>query len=359
MCKYQTVEQSLESAPDNNVVRDSLVTAFSKINNPLYKKILCSISGGADSDIVLDIIWKCDKDNKVDYVWFNTGMEYMATKKHLKYLEEKYGVDIKECKAIKSIPTSCKEFGQPFLSKKVSDMIDKLQSYGFQFEDDTPESLMKKYCEWNEKRQDYVGCKSAILWWCNKNKLSQFNISYNKFLKEFLIANPPSFKISAKCCDFAKKKPSHDILKDGGYDLNITGVRKYEGGIRSTVYKSCFDKGVDGYDYYRPVFLYTNKDKQDYENFYGIVHSECYTKWGFKRTGCCCCPYGRELKTELEVVKQYEPNLYKAACHIFKDAYEYTTQYWKFRKDTEDALWEKERAHLLATGQYSSSLYKN
>ena len=36
---------------------------------------------------MLDIVWRCDKDNKVDYVWFDTGLEYQATKDHLKYLE--------------------------------------------------------------------------------------------------------------------------------------------------------------------------------------------------------------------------------------------------------------------------------
>ena len=39
--------------------------AWSKINNSKYKNILCSISGGSDSDVMLDIVWRCDKDNKV------------------------------------------------------------------------------------------------------------------------------------------------------------------------------------------------------------------------------------------------------------------------------------------------------
>ena len=42
----------------------------------------------------MDICVRCDVDNKIDYVWFDTGLEYQATKDHLKYLEEKYGVNI-------------------------------------------------------------------------------------------------------------------------------------------------------------------------------------------------------------------------------------------------------------------------
>ena len=81
---------------------------------------------------MLDILSKVDTKHKVIYVWFDTGIEYQATKNHLNYLEEKYGIHIQREKAIKSIPFSCKEYGQPFLSKHVSEQIDRLQRHGFQ-----------------------------------------------------------------------------------------------------------------------------------------------------------------------------------------------------------------------------------
>ena len=59
---------------------------------------LCSISGGSDSDIVLDLIYNVDHDKKVQYYWIDTGLEYQATKKHIKFLEEKYGIEIKQIK---------------------------------------------------------------------------------------------------------------------------------------------------------------------------------------------------------------------------------------------------------------------
>lgn len=74
---------------------NNLVKAYSIINRVTYNKIMVSISGGADSDIVLDICYKCDRDNKCEYIWFDTGLEYDATKRHLSYLEEKYGIKIK------------------------------------------------------------------------------------------------------------------------------------------------------------------------------------------------------------------------------------------------------------------------
>ena len=112
--KAKTLDELLDTCPRNQIIGDNLVRAWSKINSPKYKKIVCSISGGSDSDVMLDIVWRCDKDNKVDYVWFDTGLEYQATKEHLKYLENKYDIKIKPYKAIKPIPLSCKQYGQPF-----------------------------------------------------------------------------------------------------------------------------------------------------------------------------------------------------------------------------------------------------
>lgn len=330
--KANTIEELLQDCPVNSIIGDNLIRAWSKINSPKYKKILCSISGGSDSDIMLDIIWRCDKDNKVTYVWFDTGLEYQATKDHLKYLENKYNIEIRAYKAIKPIPITCRTLGQPFISKNVADMIDRLQRHNFKWEDKPLEELLKKYCEWNEKKHDWVGCKAAIMWWCNANRTSRFCINHNKWLKEFMIQNPPSFKISKKCCIYAKEKVAENIISMDGYDLNIFGVRKAEGGIRATAYKSCFSENISGSDSYRPLFWYKNEDKIDYEVAYQVTHSKCYTEYGLTRTGCAGCPYSRNFEFELEVIQKYEPKLYKAVNNIFGDSYEYTKKYKEFCK---------------------------
>lgn len=319
----------LENLPKNQTIGDNLIRAWSKINSGKYGKIVCSISGGSDSDVMLDICTKCDKDGKIDYVWFDTGLEYQATKNHLKYLEEKYGIEIKSYKAIKPIPLSCKKYGQPFLSKNVSEMISRLQKHNFQWEDEELDVLLSRYCEWDMKKQDWIGCKNALMWWCNANKSPRFCIKFNKWLKEFMIQNPPTYKISSKCCKYAKKDVIHKLISEKNYDLNIFGVRKAEGGIRSTSYKSCFDE-TDECDNYRPMFWYTNSDKKDYEKYYGIKHSKCYTEYGLERTGCAGCPFGSDFEYELEVIEKHEPKLFVAVNNIFGDSYEYTRRYREF-----------------------------
>jgi len=329
----KTLDDILANCPTDNIIGDNLVRAWSKINNPIYKKIICTISGGADSDIVLDICRRCDKDNKIDYVWFDTGLEYQATKDHLKFLENKYFINILRHKAKVPIPASCKKYGQPFISKRVSDYISRLQRHEFKWENESLDVLLKKYCVWNEKRGEWIGCRAALEWWCNAYECNRFNISNNKYLKEFIIKNPPTFKISSKCCDKAKKDVLHDVIKTNDYDLNIYGVRRAEGGNRATSYKSCFDQKNDGCDEYRPLFWYLNETKEVYKKHYHIENSKCYTEYGLPRTGCAGCPFGRDFEHELEVIKKYEPKLYTAVNNIFGDSYEYTRKYREFCKE--------------------------
>ena len=323
--KVNSIEELLSNCPKNQTIGDNLIRAWAKINSPKYKKIMCSISGGSDSDVMLDIVWRCDKDNKVDYVWFDTGLEYQATKDHLLFIENKYGIKIKRHKPKKPIPICCKEYGQPFVSKRVSDMIYRLQSHNFQWEDEPLEVLEYRYPK----------CKTALKWWTNGFQSDQFNIRRNKLLKEFIIQNHPDFKISDKCCMYAKKNVVHNLIKREQYDLNIFGVRKAESGTRSTAYKSCFNESAEC-DYYRPLFWYTNSDKHDYVEAYAIENSKCYSEYGLSRTGCAGCPFGRDFEFELEVIKQYEPKLYKAVNYIFGDSYEYTRKYREFRKQMEE-----------------------
>lgn len=56
---------------------------------------------------------------------------------------------------------------------------------------------------------------------------------------------------------------------------------------------------------------------------------------GLDRTGCACCPFGKFFERELAVAEQFEPNLYRAAIHVFGKSYEYTRQYREFQKKME------------------------
>lgn len=61
-----------------------------------HSRIIVSVSGGSDSDDMVDIAehLKPDDGCELIYVWFDTGIEMAATKRHLKYLQERYGIEI-------------------------------------------------------------------------------------------------------------------------------------------------------------------------------------------------------------------------------------------------------------------------
>ena len=224
------------------------------------------------------------------------------------------------------MPLGCKRYGVPFWSKHVSEMIERLQRHGFKWEDKPFDELYKEYPK----------CKVALQWWCNQHPngaKNPFNISNIRYLKEYMIEYTISFRASCKCCKGAKKDNAKKYLTEYNADLNLVGIRKAEGGARSAAYKSCFDIAKEGetWDNYRPIFWYTDKDKEEYEALFGVTHSACYSEYGLKRTGCAGCPFGKDFETELEIIKEHEPKLYKAVNNIFGESYEYTGKFYEFR----------------------------
>ena len=49
------------------------------------------------------------------------------------------------------------------------------------------------------------------------------------------------------------------------------------------------------------------------------------------RTGCCGCSISAKAIKDLELIKPYEPKLYKAAWNVFGDSYRYRQQYNEYK----------------------------
>lgn len=309
------------------VIQDALCKLDENLSN--NRVVAVSLSGGSDSDVMLDMIEALEPRKNyphaaIHYVWFDTGLEYAATKRHLDALEAKYGVAIQRRKAKVPVPLGCKTCGLPFLSKRISGYISRLQAHGFQWEDEPFDVLYARYPK----------CRAALRWWCSEwGEGSQINISANRLLKEFIIANPPTCRISDGCCKGAKKDVAHTYIREIGADLNIVGVRQAEGGARATVYTSCFSEPSRPGEaaQFRPLFYLTDADKRVYCERRGVAHSDLYEKYGFCRTGCACCPFGSRFEQELRVAEWIDPGLAAAAKTIFGPAYEYTRAYRQFR----------------------------
>ena len=310
-----------------------------------HPKAICSYSGGSDSDILIHMIEQARKIlpslPKVKYVFFNTGLEMKATKDHVKYVEQLYDVEIEEVRPKIDIVRATRKYGQPFVSKIMSQGIDGIQNKGIPLEiADEFNAAEDKIAKRKELKERFPGCESTINFLCCCNAKGeprpdiQLVINSSKYMLDFIKEYPPEFKISAKCCDYCKKQVAHSVQE--GYEMVITGERRDEGGMRSVPRKDntalCFTETSNGTFRLRPLYYVSDKDKEWYKETWGIKYSDAYEIYGMKRTGCCGCPISYRATEDLELIKPHEPNLVTAAWNIFGDSYRYRKKYNEYKK---------------------------
>ena len=309
-----------------------------------HPNAICSYSGGSDSDIMIDIVERTRKNfglPPIKYCFFNTGLEMKAIKDHVKETEEKYGIEIEVCRPKINIVKATRTYGIPFISKIMSGGLSEWQKK------QVPLSIAKEYEEAIDKqkkraelKERYPKCESLINFLCCCNSKGeprpniQLVINSSKYMRDFIEEYPPDFKISAKCCDYCKKQVAHEIQKD--YDMVITGERRDEGGMRSVPRKDntalCFTETASGQYRLRPLYYVSDKDKAWYKEYYKIKYSDAYEVYGLTRTGCCGCPISYKAVDDLEKIRQYEPNVVKAAWNIFGKSYEYRKKYNEYKE---------------------------
>lgn len=314
-----------------------------------HPSAICSYSGGADSDILIDVIERARNLFKlppVKYAFFNTGLEMKATRDHVKATAEKYGVEITEYRPKVNIVQAVRKNGVPFVSKIMSAGLSEWQKKGI------PLSIADEYAAAEDKiakraelKERYPKCESVINFLCGCNSKGeerphiQLVINSSRYMLDFIRECPPDFQISAKCCDYCKKQLAHRMQK--GYDMIITGERRDEGGMRSVPRKDntslCFTEAGNGQFRFRPLYYVSDADKAWYKDYYGIRYSDAYEVYGLTRTGCCGCPISYKATEDLAMIEKYEPQVVKAAYNIFGKSYEYRKKYnaYKAQKDEE------------------------
>lgn len=319
-----------------------------------HPNAICSYSGGSDSDIMIDLIERVRnsvlKDinggeaPKVKYVFFNTGLELEATKRHVKETSKKYGVEIEEIRPKKNIVKATREYGLPFVSKIMSAALETVQAKNLPLTiKEEYDNATDKEAKRQELRERYPNAEQGINFLCCCNSKGeprpniQLVINSSPYMYEFLKQNPIPFKVSAKCCDYCKKQPAHEIQKD--FEMIITGERRDEGGMRSVPRKAeknatmCFSETSSGQYRLKPLYYVSDEDKAWYKSQYGIRYSDAYEIYGFTRTGCCGCSISSKAIEDLERLKPFEPKVYKAAWAIFGASYKFRQQYNEFKAE--------------------------
>ncbi|MCD7755515.1 MAG: phosphoadenosine phosphosulfate reductase family protein [Firmicutes bacterium] len=309
-----------------------------------HPNAVCSYSGGADSDILLDLIERVRKVfglPPVKYYFFNTGLEMEATKRHVAETAEKYGIEIETLRPKVNVVNATRKYGQPFVSKIMSAGLEAVQTKKIPLSvHDEYWAAEDKHAKFAELVERYPHSKSALTFLCCCNSVGdprpdiQLVINSSAYMLDFIKENPVPFKVSNKCCTYCKKNLAHTAQK--GYDMVITGERRDEGGMRSVPRSDntslCFTETADGQYRLRPLYYVSDKDKAWYKEYYNIRYSDAYEVYGFTRTGCCGCSISSRAVEDLEKLKPYEPNLYKAAWNVFGDSYRYRQAYNEYRR---------------------------
>ena len=135
-----------------------------------HPNAICSYSGGADSDIMIDLIETVRKTfnlPSVKYVFFNTGLEMRATKDHVNYVSKKYGIDIETVRPKINIVQATRKYGIPFVSKIMSSGLSEYQKKGVplsiaQEYDNAEDQTLKR----KELKARYAKCESLINFLC-------------------------------------------------------------------------------------------------------------------------------------------------------------------------------------------------
>ncbi|MCC8014066.1 MAG: phosphoadenosine phosphosulfate reductase family protein [Eubacterium sp.] len=319
-----------------------------------HPKAICSYSGGSDSDIMIDMIERVRKEfdlPEVKYVFFNTGLEMAATRNHVKEVAEKYGVEIATVRPKIGVVQATRKYGLPFVSKIMSSGLETVQAKNIPLEiHDEYWNAEDKAAKRRELKERYPKSESAINFLCCCNSAGeprpniQLVINSSAYMLDFIKENPIPFKVSNKCCTYCKKNVAHQVQK--GFEMIITGERRDEGGMRSVPRSDntslCFTETADGQFRLRPLYYVSDTDKAWYKEYYKIRYSDAYEVYGFTRTGCCGCSISSRAVEDLEKLKPYEPNLYKAAWNVFGESYRYRQKYNEYRhKRQEEAKAKK------------------
>ena len=140
----------------------------------------------------------------IKYVFFNTGLEMVATKRHVKETAEKYGVEIEEVRPKVNIVTASRQHGIPFVSKIMSAGLEGWQRKGI------PLSIADEYAQAKDKaakraelKARYPKCESTINFLCCCNSAGeprpniQLVINSSRYMLDFIREYPPRF--SGKC----------------------------------------------------------------------------------------------------------------------------------------------------------------
>lgn len=318
--------------------------AYNLTNGEIY----LSFSGGKDSTVLAELVKMAKLPTDIPFVFANTGLEFDAIQEFVKEYDYPNIVIVKPRKPMGKI---IKEYGKPAISKMKSELLYRYQ----------------KQLRQGKEPMDLATVRQLITAKAEKNgvltgKPTQVALAQKHY---HLLHEDLEYKIANKCCEYMKKKPFVDFEKENNMKGAIAGIRVAEGGVRFMTYKSCTmtkkKHGID-FTFSTPIYDWSDELMEMFIEEYDVKLSKAYTEYGCIRTGCVGCPFANQnVVNELEIVKKYEPNRYKASMFWFKDVYAdmgidlpFDENYVEYKKER-DILNQERRLEMMKRYQHVRS----
>ena len=254
-----------------------------------------SFSGGKDSTVLHYLIDLALPNNNIPRVFINTGIEYLDIVRFVKELskEDNRFVIIAPTKNVKE---TLETYGYPFKSKQHSHNVATYQR-----------NIDKKELNLSLKRYLNI-IESNTMFKCPKKLNYQFTKSFD-------------IKISDECCNRLKKIPVKNWCKNNNKTITLTGMRKEEGGQRTSI--NCITTKKDKLVKFHPLLVVSDKWENEFIKKFNIKLCKLYyPPYNFKRTGCKGCPFTLNLQEQLEIMDKHLPNERKQCEIIWKPVYE-------------------------------------
>lgn len=268
--------------------------------------VYIAFSGGKDSTVLLDIIRNKMNYEDIPAVFVDTGLEYPEVREHVKKFDNiiwlKPEMNFKEVISV---------YGYPIISKEVAQALHDVRV---------------------QSEKNIIEKRNTSMWHRCFNPESEHNIKYPSFSRvKYDFLNDAPFKVSHRCCDIMKKKPSKKYEKETGRKP-IIGMMACESRLRQTQW---LKDGCNAFNSKRPtskpLSFWTEQDILEYILKYNISIPSVYGSiiekdkrlktTGCDRTGCMFCMFGCSSSNwnSLSRMKETHPKQYEWIMKDWED----------------------------------------
>jgi 3'-phosphoadenosine 5'-phosphosulfate sulfotransferase (PAPS reductase)/FAD synthetase len=270
---------------------EDLKSKFMKINPSDY---YLAYSGGRDSHFLYWFIKEYLKDDRIEIVSMNTGLEHAEIANRMKANADRILRPTKSYNEIKE------NYGIPCFSKQQDKYI-----YGYRQQIAKGIPITKTYRECVE----LIGQKGLY--------------AISQKAHDWLFSGD-LHKVSHLCCYYMKKQPANNYAKESN-KKPIMGIMAEESRLRKMHIASCFNQKK----YFYPIFDLSNEIQSKIEEKYGIEVPDIYRY--VSQTGCVGCPYGITHGETIKELSLCTPQQRKFVLDYFKESYEVRGLFYQYK----------------------------